>query len=66
MEPSEKLIITLLAIWKIGAAYLPLDVNTPKNRLEHILNEVHPLVMISDRKREWMKYCINMFKQVIE
>ncbi len=52
MEPSEKLIIALLAIWKVGAAYLPLDVNTPVNRIEHIFNEVKPLMMITDQESE--------------
>lgn len=53
MEPSEKLIITLLAIWKAGAAYLPLDVNTPLNRMEHIFKEVNPLMMIVDRDSKY-------------
>lgn len=50
MHPSEKLIITLLAIWKVGAAYLPLDINTPISRMEHIFSEVNPLMMITDQK----------------
>lgn len=52
MEPSEKLIVTLLAVWKVGAAYLPLDVNTPVNRMEHIFREVNPLMMITDHNGE--------------
>lgn len=59
MEPSEKLIITLLAIWKAGAAYLPLDVNTPVNRMEHIFKEVNPLMMIVDRDREITQNVVN-------
>ena len=50
MEPSEQLITTLLAVWKLGAAYLPLDVNTPVSRMEHIFKEVNPLLLITDQK----------------
>lgn len=53
MEPSERLIITLLAIWKVGAAYLPLDINTPINRMEHIFKEVNPLLVITDQKSKY-------------
>lgn len=52
METSEKLIVAMMAVWKINAAYLPLDVDTPKNRFEHILNEVHPMAMITDSHRK--------------
>lgn len=48
MAPSDKLIITLLAIWKAGCAYLPLDPTFPKNRIEHILNESKPVLVIYD------------------
>lgn len=46
MKPSEALIITLLAIWKIGAAYLPLDADFPTNRIKHILDESKPAMTI--------------------
>lgn len=49
MEPSEKLIVTLLAIWKVGAAFLPIDVNIPINRMEHIFSEVNPLMTVTDK-----------------
>ncbi|KAK9712678.1 AMP-binding enzyme [Popillia japonica] len=46
MQPSDKLVITLLAIWKCGAAYLPLDPSFPQPRVEHIIQESKPAVII--------------------
>jgi non-ribosomal peptide synthetase component F len=49
MEPSDRLVITLLAVWKIGAAYLPLDPNFPSTRVSHILNEAQPIFAVVDK-----------------
>lgn len=48
MRPSNQLIVTLLAILKTGAAYLPLDVTFPKSRIDHILQEAKPALVIFD------------------
>lgn len=48
MPPSDELIITLLAILKTGAAYLPIDVNFPKNNIYHILRDAKPALVIYD------------------
>ncbi|KAK5644614.1 hypothetical protein RI129_005914 [Pyrocoelia pectoralis] len=48
MTPSDYLIVTLLAILKAGAAYLPLDPTFPKSRVEHILCEAKPAMVIFD------------------
>lgn len=48
MQPSNKLILTLMSIWKSGAAYLPIDPSFPANRVEHILNESRPILVIHD------------------
>jgi amino acid adenylation domain-containing protein len=39
LERSELNIIALLAILKAGGVYLPVDPETPVNRIKHILNE---------------------------
>nr|XP_018903748.1 PREDICTED: uncharacterized protein LOC109034831 [Bemisia tabaci] len=49
IPPSDTLVVTLLAVWKAGAAYLPLDVQAPANRVRHILDEAKPLLVISHR-----------------
>ncbi|XP_063703822.1 beta-alanyl-bioamine nonribosomal peptide synthetase ebony [Culicoides brevitarsis] len=48
MPPSDNLVAALLAIWKAGAAYLPLDVTFPANRINHILTEARPVLVIYD------------------
>lgn len=48
MPPSNELIITLLAILKTGAAYLPIDTTFPKSRIDHILQEAKPAFVIFD------------------
>uniref|UniRef100_A0A1L8DZM3 Putative acyl-coa synthetase n=2 Tax=Nyssomyia neivai TaxID=330878 RepID=A0A1L8DZM3_9DIPT len=48
MTPSDNLITTLLAIWKCGAAYLPIDPSFPPNRVKHILEETKPVLIIHD------------------
>jgi non-ribosomal peptide synthetase component F len=48
MEPSDRLVITLLAVWKTGAAYLPLDPSFPSARVGHILSEAQPVLVVTD------------------
>jgi len=48
MPPSNKLIISLLAILKTGAAYMPIDWTFPKSRIDQILLEVKPIFVIYD------------------
>lgn len=48
IPPSNELIITLLAILKAGAAYLPIDTAFPQNRIDHILTEAKPAFVIYD------------------
>lgn len=49
MPPSDHLVTILLAIWKIGAAYLPLDISFPDNRIKHVLSEAQPVMVIYDQ-----------------
>ncbi|XP_004533561.1 uncharacterized protein LOC101450328 [Ceratitis capitata] len=48
MEPSDALVNTLLSIWKAGAAYLPIDPTFPLNRIQHILQEARPVMVLCD------------------
>ncbi|CAH1976278.1 unnamed protein product [Acanthoscelides obtectus] len=49
MVPSDRLVTVLLAIWKAGAAYLPLDHAFPGPRIEHIVREAKPVLIIYDQ-----------------
>nr|CAD7434173.1 unnamed protein product [Timema monikensis] len=52
MEPSDRLLVTLLAAWKAGAAYLPLDPSFPASRVRHIVQEARPVLLIADTGEE--------------
>ncbi|CRK87778.1 CLUMA_CG001558, isoform A [Clunio marinus] len=48
MNISDYLVMTVLAIWKAGATYLPINPQFPQNRIEHILQEAKPSIVIYD------------------
>jgi natural product biosynthesis luciferase-like monooxygenase protein/amino acid adenylation domain-containing protein len=50
LERSSEMMVSLLAILKIGAAYVPLDPSYPINRLEHILADSDVAVLITDEQ----------------
>jgi enterobactin synthetase component F len=45
---SERLLIALLAILRTGAAYLPLDLDSPPERLALVLEDAAPTVIIAE------------------
>ncbi|MEU1204841.1 amino acid adenylation domain-containing protein [Nocardia sp. NPDC005825] len=45
---SPELIIALVGILKAGAAYLPLDLSYPAERLDYILTDAAPVVVVTD------------------
>lgn len=55
MVPSDYLVVVLLAIWKSGAAYLPLDHAFPGARIEHIVRESRPSLIIYDKGKWQLK-----------
>jgi amino acid adenylation domain-containing protein/thioester reductase-like protein len=50
LDPSIERVITLLAIIKAGAAYVPLDVNYPQIRIQTILKDTLSPFIISSKK----------------
>jgi non-ribosomal peptide synthetase component F len=47
LPPDDGLIATLLAIWKAGAAYMPVDVAAPSHRIKHMIEEAKPCLVIT-------------------
>ncbi|MHC5258203.1 amino acid adenylation domain-containing protein [Streptomyces sp. UC4497] len=45
---SAELIVTLLAVLKSGAAYLPLDPDYPEQRLTYMLQDAEPVCAVTD------------------
>jgi amino acid adenylation domain-containing protein/non-ribosomal peptide synthase protein (TIGR01720 family) len=50
LERTPELIIALLAVLKSGGAYLPLDQTLPKARLEYILEDARPSVILTNSR----------------
>ena len=45
---SEQLLVVLLAIMRAGAAYLPVDLDSPNDRIALVLDEASPTVLIAE------------------
>jgi amino acid adenylation domain-containing protein len=48
VDRSLDMLVSLLAVWKAGCAYVPLDPMHPAARLRHILSETDVAALISD------------------
>lgn len=51
LDKSPELITTLLAIWRAGAAYLPLDPGHPADRLAHQVADAGAALVVVDERR---------------
>ncbi len=49
MDRQPAMISSILAVLKTGAPYLPLDLRYPPERMNYILNDARPLVVLADR-----------------
>jgi amino acid adenylation domain-containing protein/non-ribosomal peptide synthase protein (TIGR01720 family) len=47
MPRSVDMLVSFYAIWKVGAAYVPIDLTYPKSRLDYILQDSHAKLLIS-------------------
>jgi amino acid adenylation domain-containing protein/FkbM family methyltransferase len=52
MERSTEMVISLLAVLKAGAAYLPLDPTYPAQRLSFMLADARPLVLLKQSTQD--------------
>ncbi|WP_372366521.1 amino acid adenylation domain-containing protein [Candidatus Uabimicrobium sp. HlEnr_7] len=59
MKRGIDMIATLLAIWKSGRAYLPLDPNYPKIRLEYMIKNTQINTIITEEKLAKNLHCTN-------
>lgn len=47
LERSLELLVSLLAVWKAGGAFLPLDPGYPNERLAYLLRDSQPAILIT-------------------
>jgi len=59
LEPSQSMIIGILAILKCGAAYVPIDPSYPEERVNFIMADTSCKVVIDDG--EWVKFDASRF-----
>jgi surfactin family lipopeptide synthetase A len=52
LSPSEKMIAVLLAILKVGGAYVPVDPEYPGERIKHILSESNMKLVVAENSSE--------------
>lgn len=50
LDRSIHLIISILAIWKVGAVYIPIDRKFPLKRIEYIINDLNIKNIISSKE----------------
>ncbi|MGM9924501.1 MAG: amino acid adenylation domain-containing protein [Bacillus sp. (in: firmicutes)] len=48
MSRSVDMIVAMLAVWKAGGAYLPIDPDYPSNRIAYMLDDANPVCIITD------------------
>ena len=67
LEPNIDFIACMLATIKIGAIYLPLDISAPKKRINEILEDAEPKIIITNEKFKSLidaNYSINDIKDI--
>ncbi|GIF04580.1 non-ribosomal peptide synthetase [Actinoplanes siamensis] len=47
LERSAELVVALLAVLKAGGAYLPIDPDSPADRIEYMIRDAQPVVMVT-------------------
>ena len=52
MDNSIEIMIAILGILKSGGAYVPIDPETPIQRIQYILNDAKPLALIVNENQE--------------
>jgi amino acid adenylation domain-containing protein len=49
LEPSADFVTTAIAVWKCGGAYLPLEIDSPRDRLQRIVDTAAPALVVTRR-----------------
>lgn len=53
VDKSEYSIVTILAILKAGAAYVPIDPNYPFDRIEYIIHDTQAKIILTDEDNQY-------------
>ncbi|KAE8375538.1 hypothetical protein BDV26DRAFT_294926 [Aspergillus bertholletiae] len=58
MDKSEHMFVSILAVWKSGGAYVPIDPGYPDDRIQYILEDTRAIAVIVD------SYYVSRIKRV--
>ncbi|WP_413810989.1 non-ribosomal peptide synthetase [Streptomyces sp. OE57] len=50
-DRTPDFVTAVLAVWKAGGAYLPLDPELPADRIRYVLDDARPALLITDREQ---------------
>lgn len=50
MKRSLDLLPTMLAVWRLGALYIPMDTNFPRSRIAYMLTDSDPKAVVTNRE----------------
>ena len=50
MNRSIDMLVSLIAVWKSGCAYIPLDPSFPSDRLEYMIKDSNPKIIITEKQ----------------
>lgn len=66
MKRSPALIVAILGIWKAGGVYLPIDTSLPAGRINYLLEDACPRLVIEDVDfAEIEKYCADNLEETV-
>src|SRR5205823_9104135 len=54
LDRSVEMIVGLLAVWKAGGAYLPIDPEYPAERIRFMLADAGAVVLLTRKSLSWM------------
>ncbi|MGI9513197.1 MAG: MupA/Atu3671 family FMN-dependent luciferase-like monooxygenase [Anderseniella sp.] len=62
MSRSAELLTVLMGVIKAGAAYVPLDRNYPPNRLQFVIGDCRPKMIVVDHAPAWSSDAVQMIQ----
>ncbi|MBX9867386.1 MAG: amino acid adenylation domain-containing protein [Burkholderiales bacterium] len=66
LERNEYIIIAILAVLKLGAVYVPIDIDYPSDRVEYLLNDTKAKLLITNQHNSKINMLGNLVKDICE
>lgn len=66
LDKSEEMIISILAVWKAGAAYVPMDPNYPIERIRYMLSDSSSKILVTQGRYRELTIDYDELKQRVD